>query len=361
MKDVLFAPMDFNRYDPDETLPARFDRLLERSPLKGGVKDKTVAIKYHVGDRLGYTTIAPIFIRKLVTFIQDCGGKCFLTDHYVWQRDPAKRGYTPEILGCPIVDDCGVTGKYFVSKDVDFKTFKNVDIAGEIYHADYFVDLSHVKGHGACGFGGAVKNISMGCVTDRTRHQIHGLAGGLEWDESKCTHCKACLTSCNHGANFFDEDGRYKIDDHNCTLCHHCEKVCPADAINITDSDYYDFQHGMALATKTVLDCFAPENRYFINVLLQVTALCDCWGMSTPALVPDVGILASEDIVAVEQASLDMIKNEDLIPKGAPGGQLPCEGEHLFERLHGLDPFVQLDKLQEMGVGSRKYQLVEVR
>ncbi len=361
MKDVLFAPMDFSRYDPDETLPARFGRLLERSPLKDGVKGQTVAIKYHVGDRLGYTTIPPIFIRKLVTFIQDCGGKCFLTDHYVWERDPAKRGYTPEILGCPIVDDCGITGKFFVPKDVDYKTFKNVDIAGEIYHADYFVDLSHVKGHGSCGFGGAVKNIAMGCVTDRTRGQIHGLAGGLEWDEGKCTHCEACLKSCNHGANYFDEAKQYKIDDHHCTLCHHCEKVCPEGAIAITDSDYYNFQHGMALCTKTVLDCFAPHKSYFINVMLQVTALCDCWGLSTPALVPDIGIAASEDIVALEQASLDMIKNEDFIPQGAPGGRLPCEGAHLFERLHGLDPFVQLDKLQEMGVGSRKYNLVEIR
>ncbi len=361
MKDVLFAPMDFNHYDPEETLPARFDRLLERSPLKEGVKDKTVAIKYHVGDKLGYTTIAPIFIRKLVSFINDHGGKCFLTDHYVWQRDPAQRGYTPEILGCPIVDVCGITGKFFVPKEVDYKTFKNVDIAGEIYHADYFVDLSHVKGHGSCGFGGAVKNIAMGCVTDRTRQQIHALSGGLEWDEGKCTRCEACLTSCNHGANSFNSDGKYEIFDHHCTLCHHCEKVCPTGAIKIIDSDFPNFQHGMALCTKTVLESFAPENVYFINVLLQITALCDCWGMSTPALVPDIGILASEDIVAVEQASLDLIKVEDFIPKGAPGGKLPHGEGHLFQRLHTFDPFIQLDKLQEMGVGSREYNLVEVR
>lgn len=360
MQEVLFAPMYYENYDIEETLPSRFERLLERSPMKGALEGKTVAIKFHVGDKLSFSTIAPVFVRMLVKFIRANGGKCFLTDHYVWNRAPHERGYTAEILGCPVVDDCGVTGKFFATKEVDYQTFKHVDVAGEIYHADYLINLSHVKGHGVCGLGGAVKNIAMGCVTDRTRQEIHGLSGGLNWDESLCTHCEACIKSCNHGANSFNSDGKYQIFDHHCTLCHHCEKVCPTKAITLTDSEYYEFQHGMALCTKTVLDTFEPGNVYHINVLTNITALCDCWGMSTPSLVPDVGIMGCGDIVAVEQASLDAIKIENLIPQGVPGGKLIGGEGHLFQRLHAIDPVVQLDELQKLGVGSREYKLVEV-
>ena len=83
---------------------------------------------------------------------------------------------------------------------MDFKTFRNVDVAGYIHDADVLIDLSHVKGHGVCGFGGAVKNISMGCVSDRTRRQIHSLEGGLNWDSDKCIRCGVCVDNCNHSA-----------------------------------------------------------------------------------------------------------------------------------------------------------------
>ena len=125
--------------------------------------------------------------------------------------------------------------------------------------------------------------------------------------------------------------------------------------------DYADFQSGMALTTKTVLDTFAPGSVYFINVLTMITALCDCWGMTTPSLVPDIGIMASDDIVAIERASIDAIKVEDLIPVGVPAGmKLGTEG-HLFQRLHGKNPYVQLDKLEACGLGTQEYELVEIR
>ena len=138
-------------------------------------------------------------------------------------------------------------------------------------------------------------------------------------------------------------------------------KVCPVGAITADTHNYTDFQEGMALCTKTVLDTFLPENRFFINLLISITALCDCWGMTTPSLVPDIGIVAGYDIVAVETASLDLIKVEDLIPAGVPSNiELGKEG-HLFERLHGKDPYVQLDKLAAVGLGTRDYETVEVK
>jgi len=295
-----------------------------------------------------------------VDFIHRHGGECFLTDHYVYHRHPERRGYTEANLGCPILDDCGFLGKYYYEKQVEYKTFRHVDVAGLIHDADFFLDFSHVKGHGSCGMGGACKNIAMGCVTDRTRREIHGLEGGLVWDEDKCIHCDACVGSCNHQANSFDEEGKYSVNYHHCTLCQHCVKICPTGAISLDSHDYSDFQMGMAVCTKAVLDTFAPGNTFFINVLLSITALCDCWGMTTPSLVPDIGIMASDDIVAVERASLDAIRMEDLIPVGVPQGMELSGVGHLFQQLHGKDPYVQLEALESQGLGTQEYEIEQV-
>lgn len=361
MSEVLFSPMAYSRYEASETLPEKFSRLLERSGLGERVRGKTVAIKMHVGDKVSYSTIPPVFVRKLVSFVSDSGGSCFITDHAVNARHPENRGYTEGILGCPVLDDCGFLGKYYYEKRVDFKSFRHVDVAGLIHDADFLIDFSHVKGHGACAFGGACKNIAMGCVTDRTRGELHGLEGGLVWDGERCTRCEACIGACNHYANSFDGEGRYKVFYHHCTLCQHCVKICPTGALALDSHNYTDFQEGMALCTRTVLDTFGEGNVFFINMLISITALCDCWGLTTPALVPDIGIMASRDLVSVERASLDAIKIENLIPQGIPAGMKLSDSGHLFERLHGKDPYIQLKMLERYGMGSEEYTLTEVR
>lgn len=357
MSKVLFAPMAYSRYEASQTLPEKFMRMLNKSGLGDKVKGKNVAVKMHVGSGVSYSTIPPVFVRKLVEFVKSNGGNCFITDHGVYGRHPESRGYTESNLGCPVLDDCGFLNKYFYTKDVNYKTFRHVDVAGLIHDADFMIDFSHVKGHGACGFGGACKNIAMGCVTDRTRNEIHSLEGGLVWDNEKCIHCGACIEACNHNANKFNRNNEYEIFYHHCTNCQHCVKICPVGAITLDGNGYEDFQTGMAVCTKTVVDTFAPGNVYYINVLTAITALCDCWGLTTPSLVPDIGIMASDDIVSIEKASIDSIKIDDLIPVGVPAGyELKGEG-HLFERLHGKNPYIQLDKLVEQGLGSLDYQL----
>lgn len=355
---VLFSSVLYDRYDPSVTLPAKFGRLIDNMGLDQVVKNKLTAVKMHMGRNIGYSTIHPLFVKILVDKLKEYGAKVFITDQIV--SGAKNRGYTEDLLGVPIVDACGVTGKYYYEKYVDFNTFKNVDVAGHINDADVLIDLSHVKGHGACGYGGACKNIAMGCVTDRTRGQIHSLEGGIEWDENLCTHCEACITSCNHSANKF-KDGKYSIFYHHCTSCQHCVKVCPTGAITMNAQRYEDFQTGMAICTDEVLKTFDPENVFYINFLMNITALCDCWGLTTPALVPDIGIMASKDIVAIEKACLDSIKIENLITAGIPeGAELRPEG-HLFERLHGKDPFIQLRELEKRGLGTQEYAIEEVK
>jgi len=332
--------------------------MLDKTEIKDVVKNKLTVIKMHLGRNIGYSTIHPLFIKILVDKLKEYGAKVYITDQTV--KGARARGYTEEYLGVPIVDSCGVTGKYYYEKYVDYKTFKNVDIAGHIHDAEAMIVLSHVKGHGACGYGGACKNIAMGCVTDRTRRQIHGLEGGVEWDENLCIHCNLCINSCNHDANSFNKQNKYEIFYHNCTYCQHCVKVCPTSALKMNDNRFDDFQKGMAICTNEVLKVFDPNCVFYINFLVNITALCDCWGFTTPYLVPDIGIMYSKDIVAIEKASLDAIKVENLIPAGVPKGHKLGEKGHLFERLHYKDPFIQLGELEKLGLGIREYEIEEV-
>jgi len=353
--EVLFASVLFNGYDPEETLPRRFARLIDNMNIEGAVSGKWTAVKMHLGREIGYTTIHPLFVKILIDKLKSYGAKPFITDQ---ETDGARmRGYTEEFFGVPIVPACGLMGKYMYEKSVDFRSLKNVDVGGYIHDAEAMIDLSHVKGHGACGYGGACKNIAMGCVTDRTRHQIHSLEGGLVWNEALCSHCEACITSCNHHANSFNDQGHYEVFYHNCTTCQHCVKVCPTGAISLDAHNYADFQTGMALCTKTVLDTFDPDRVFYINFLTNITVVCDCWGMSTPSLVPDIGVMASSDMVAVERACLDAIKTENLISGGLPQGMVLGESGHLFERIHGKNPFIQLEELEKQAVGSQNYEI----
>lgn len=354
---VLFAPIAFKSYHASETLPAKFERLLDASPLAAAVKGKKTAVKMHLGRSIGYATIHPMFVEILISKLKEYGADVFITDHII--GNARSRGYTEEALGCPIIPCCGEDGKYYYEKDVDFKSFHKVDVAGHIHDAEVLIDLSHVKGHGVCGFGGAVKNISMGCVSDRTRRQIHSLEGGLEWDDGKCIRCGVCVDNCNHSALSFEND-RLKMNQHHCTSCQHCVKTCPTGAFQLDAGRFEDFQHGMALCTQKCLENFAPRSVYYINFLMNITALCDCWGFTTPDIVPDIGILASDDIVAIEHASLALIKTENFLPAGVPVGYELGDKGHLFERIHGKDPYVQLRALEKIGLGSFDYGVTEI-
>lgn len=356
---ILFSSVDFDRYDNDATLPAKFGRLIDNMGMQDTVNGKWTAIKMHLGRNIGYSTIHPLFVKILVDKLKSYGAKVYITDQEV--HGAKVRGYTEDFLGVPVVPACGVTGKYFYPKQVNFKSFMNVDIAGNIHDADVMIDLSHVKGHGACGYGGACKNIAMGCVTDRTRQQIHGLEGGIDWNEELCTHCELCVNSCNHNANKFDKNGKYSVFYHHCTLCQHCVKVCPVSAMKMTANEFANFQTGMAICTEEVLKIFKPGHVFYINFLMNITALCDCWGLTTPSLVPDIGIMASTDIVGIERACLDAIKVENLLTSGVPTTHTLGDTGHLFERLHGKNPFIQLDELEKLGLGSQNYETIEVK
>jgi len=362
---LLFAAFAPKKLDPAESIGNKFRRLLDRLDLPALVGGRTVAVKMHLGGGGGFSTIHPFFVRKLVQALQAAGAKeVFVTDLKRDVEGAIDRGYTEEVFGCRIVPVCGEDESDFQSFPVEppFKTMDSIELSGAILKADVLLDFSHVKGHGVCGFGGASKNLSMGAVTDRMRRMLHSLEGGLVWDELKCTRCGSCVANCPNDAMKFDKDGKLDVFYHNCKFCQHCVLICPTQAITMTAGGYLDFQKGMAMTSAKLLEHFPKGRRLFINMLMDTTIFCDCWGMTTPRLIPDIGILAGDDIVAVEQATLDLIDREELIPNSLPEEwELSDDGSlHLFERIHGKDPYAVVRYLEELGCGTTDYVLDEV-
>lgn len=359
---VQFCPAKVKRLTADDTLPAKFQRMLKQVDLKSMFEDRRVAIKMHVGSHLGYSTIHPLFIRALVSAVKEAGGWPFLTDGSFAVPSAIARGYTQEVLGAPIYPVAGSQDKYYYPKPINFRTLEKVHVAGNIADAEAMVVLSHGKGHGQCGYGGAIKNIAMGCVTEQTRGWIHAVMDTeFRWDREACTHCYVCQENCPGGAIKFDDEGTWHAFSHHCRYCMHCVDSCPAEAITISLESIRYFQEAMARTAKAVLDTFEANRVYFITALLNITPLCDCWGFTTPSLVPDIGIMASDDIVAIEQASLDSIKAENYIPGTLPEQVKMGEGEgHLFQRIWGKDPYLQVETAAEIGLGSRDYELVQI-
>jgi uncharacterized Fe-S center protein len=137
--------------------------------------------------------------------------------------------------------------------------------------------------------------------------------------------------------------------------------VCPKGAFRIEGGGFVPFMHGLALAAKEVLRTFDPARVLHINILTQITMLCDCWGFSTRPLIPDVGILASENIVAVDKASLDLTRDGQPMPGSLPKDREPVPGRHLFERVHAKDPYIQIARMEAVGLGTPDYRLREIR
>jgi uncharacterized Fe-S center protein len=360
---VTFASARPQKLRADATLPALLDRMLGSWDFKTRFDGKRVAVKMHLGGNMGFSTIHPLLVGRVIKAVKEAGGKPFVCDAPWAVASAAARGYTAETLGCDILPVAGLTDKYIYSRKVGYRTMETVELAGEVLDADALLVLSHGKGHGLSGFGGAIKNIAMGCVDGATRGKIHRLiADSFKWHADKCTHCLLCRDNCPNDA-INDKDGKISIFDHHCKYCLHCELACPTKAITIDLAGYRWFQHGMALTTNELIRKYDAGSVMYVTVLMNITPFCDCWGFTTPSIVPDIGIVASDDIVAIEQASVDLIKAEDFIAGSlpAPLARDPSRGGHLLQQIHAKDPCVQIEECAALGMGSRQYSLEMVQ
>ncbi|MFX1375305.1 MAG: DUF362 domain-containing protein [Promethearchaeota archaeon] len=346
------------------------DLLIEQTPIE---KRDKIAIKMHLGLNDGYQTVPVFFIRRLVKAIKKTGGYPFITDNPAAVYNAHKRGYTHETCGCPIIPVAGVKEGYTTPVEVNFKGFDTLDLGGVLKDADVLIDLSHAKGHGLCGYGGAIKNLALGGYSGFSRWlKIHRVTEvDKYWDKEKGSpeHAKKLVDACPYRALRYDEKrGSLIRNYHDCHQCFTCLEIDEGvGAVKVPREGISAFQEMMAISSSKVLETFKPEKVFYLNFLLQITTFCDCLGIGQPPVVNDIGVLGSKDIVAIETATLDLIKKEGLIEKSIPPylkhvNFNPDEDLHPFTRLHGpyKDPYEVVRFIEKLGFGTSQYKLVEI-
>lgn len=357
------------KLEAKETLPAKLDLILDRLNLRDRVKGETVAIKMHVGNNLSYSTIHPVFVRKVVQAIKDGGGKPFIAD-VNWDVEGAEtRGYTHEVLGCPVIPAAGPDEKYFYSFERPYKNLTTWKMAGMIHDASFLVNFAHVKGHPSCGFGAAIKNLALGCMIGETRGAIHDTNHyDAYWFGELCPDeetRKQIIASCPFGAVVEDKDhpGDLHVHFEPCNQCMRCQKVAPAGSLRIAPVNFHSFQEACAVSTAVTLSTFAPGKAVHLSLATHMTPVCDCFGFTSLPILPDAGIFGSDDIVAVEQAVLDVIAKTRLYAENVPSVmEVQPQAGHPFQQLHGplKDPYVAVRYAEQLGLGNCSYDLVDV-
>lgn len=340
---------------------AKFSRLFNQGEL--------VAIKVHFGERRNTAFVKPIFIKPFVKLVREDGGKVFLTDTntlYLGGRFNAvdhlftavENGFSFATMGAPIVIADGLTGQDFYEVPISGKHFDKAKIAAAAIHSDSMIVISHFKGHGMAGFGGALKNIAMGLASRGGKQAMHSEAYP-DIDREKCTACGRCVRWCPAQAIKLKEEGGKKIAVVNRGLCYgcgECRAACLVGAVSINWEIGKDaFQERMVEYAWAVLK--EKKGRIaFVNFLIDISPDCDCWEYSDAPIVPNIGVLASWDPVALDQASLDLV-NEAVGLRDIFKGK---ESLNKFEVLHGVSGERLLEYAQELGLGNRSYQIITI-
>jgi uncharacterized protein len=366
---VYFGTARQSRLEAKETLPAKLDLIIEKLLLRERVKDEVVVIKMHTGNNIGYSTIHPVFVRRLVQAVKDGGGKPFIAD-VNWDVTGAEtRGYTQETIGCPIYPAAGPDEKYFYEHERPFKSIQKWKLAGMIQDATFLINFSHVKGHPSCGFGAAFKNLALGCMAGETRGDMHrAMHFDQYWFPEKCPDpetMKLIAASCPFEAIVVDKKNPEQMHLHmeQCNQCGRCLKVAPPGSLKIDGANFYTFQEACAISTSIILSTFDPKKVTHLSLATQMTPVCDCFGFTSMPILPDVGIFGSDDIIAIERAVLDATAGMRLIEENLPLViEINPHSGHPFQQLHGplKNPYLVTEYGERLGLGSRDYELVDV-
>jgi uncharacterized protein len=366
---VFFGSAWQARLTAHESLPLKLDRILEGLHLRERVKGEEVAIKIHIGGNVCYSTIHPVLVRRVVQAVKDGGGIPFVADHCSSTATAAERGYTAETLGCPIFPVAGPNEKHFHAHRRPYKNIMEWGLAGAIEEASFLIDLAHVKGHPICSYAGAIKNLALGCMIAPTRSQIHdSVQYDRYWFKERCPDAatrQAIIAACPFGALVQDTNDPEELHLHveNCNQCGRCLELAPPGALKVDPVNFATFQEANAIAAGLVLDTFASAKAIFLNVATHMTPMCDCYGFTTLPVFPDIGIFGSDDIVAVEQATLDAIGRYQLLEENLPL-DLPVvtrEG-HPFQWFHGpyKSPYLVTEFGEGLGLGTRTYEMLDI-
>jgi uncharacterized Fe-S center protein len=371
---VYFTDM---RCKVGESLLTKLDRLIVKAGINRiGFDQKYAAIKIHFGEPGNLAFLRPNFAKTVADRIKALGGRPFLTDCntlYVGRRNNAlvhmdaafENGYTPFSTGCQNIIADGLKGTDDVEAPVPGGIYcKTARIGRAIMDADIVVSLNHFKGHEGTGFGGALKNIGMGSGSRAGKMLMHN-DGKPEVDQGVCTGCRVCAKFCNEKAIVFEANKKARIDQNRCAGCGRCIGACNYHAIsNRWDSSNEALNCKIAEYTLAVLD---GRPNFHINVVNQVSPCCDCHEENDAAVVPDIGMFAGFDPVALDRACIDAVNAAPGILTSILGDRKHTRRDaaghedHLTDIHPQTDWRTQIAHAEKIGLGSGKYELITVK
>ena len=364
------------RTKPGVNLLDKLEKLIRKAGIENVDFDKKfVAIKIHFGEPGNLAYIRPNYAARVVKVIKELGGKPFLTDAntlYSGRRANAvdhleaamENGFNPLAVGCNVIIADGLKGTDYKEVEVNMKHCKTAKIGTAIADADVIISMNHFKGHEMTGFGGAIKNLGMGCGSRGGKLEMHS-ASQPKINEKKCSSCRQCVKNCAHEAVAFNNEKKAVIDYDKCVGCGQCVAVCLFNAAQVIWNESADTANEkIAEYTYAVLK---DKESFHINFIMNISPNCDCWSSNDMAIVPDIGIAASFDPIALDMASVDMVNKAPII-KGSLLDEKSCHchehEDNNFDKFGHIHPDTDwkagLNHGEEIGIGNMEYELIIV-
>ena len=360
-----------------EGLPTKLKRLIKAAGIGDIDMDgKCVAVKMHFGELGNLSFLRPNNARAIVDVVKELGGVPFLTDCntlYPGSRKNAiehlycawENGFTPMTVGCPVIIGDGLKGTDDIEVPVEGGEYIDKAMIGRaVMDADVFISLSHFKGHETTGFGGAIKNIGMGCGSRAGKKAQH-MNGQPEIDPELCRGCRACMKECaNDGLSFDESTRKMSINTQNCVGCGRCIGACNFDAIAFANyAATKDLNCRMAEYTKAVI-----QNRpnFHVSLIVDVSPNCDCHAENDAPILPNIGMFASFDPLALDQACVDACLKATPLPNSQLAEAMEkedfCDHHDHFENTTPNSEYKTcLAHAEKIGLGTRDYEIVVVK
>ena len=352
---------------------------LQRLIKKAGITDidmdgKFVAIKMHFGELGNLSYLRPNYAKAVADVVKECGGKPFLTDCntlYPGSRKNALEyldcaninGFNTITTGCQIIIGDGLRGTDDITVPVRNGEYcKEAYIGRAVMDADIFISLTHFKGHESTGFGGAIKNIGMGCGSRAGKMQQHNSGKPIVHDDL-CRGCRRCAKECGSDAITY-ENGKAVINQNICKGCGRCIGACVFDAIENQNWDANEILgRKMAEYSQAVCD---GRPTFHISLVRDISPNCDCHGENDAPILPDVGIFASFDPVALDQACVDACLHATPMPNSQLSDNLADpHWHHHHDNFLDSNPNVRwketLEHAEKIGLGTREYELIQMK
>lgn len=352
---------------------------LQRLIKKAGITDidmdgKFVAIKMHFGELGNLSYLRPNYAKAVADVVKECGGKPFLTDCntlYPGSRKNALEhldcaninGFNTITTGCQIIIGDGLRGTDDITVPVRNGEYcKEAYIGRAVMDADIFISLTHFKGHESTGFGGAIKNIGMGCGSRAGKMQQHNSGKPIVHDDL-CRGCRRCAKECGSDAITY-ENGKAVINQDICKGCGRCIGACVFDAIeNQNWNANKILGRKMAEYSQAVCD---GRPTFHISLVRDISPNCDCHGENDAPILPDVGIFASFDPVALDQACVDACLHATPMPNSQLSDNLADpHWHHHHDNFLDSNPNVRwketLEHAEKIGLGTREYELIQMK